>query len=107
MTEHELIVKQLQAVQNASRKIVTLDTEAINALLVDLAERIPAAAEAILEANREGMVRKSMVDKGNSREKAENDTQLLFAALGHLERATLTLRREAGRPQAQLEIRFK
>ncbi len=65
------------------------------------------ALSAILEANREGMVRKSMVDKGNSREKAENDTQLLFAALGHLERATLTLRREAGRPQAQLEIRFK
>ena len=62
MTEHELIVKQLQAVQNASRKIVTLDTEAINALLVDLAERIPAAAEAILEANRKDLERMDAAD---------------------------------------------
>jgi hypothetical protein len=62
---------------------------------------------AILEANREHMVRKSMVDKGNSREKAENDTQMLLAALGHVEHATLTFRREAGRPQAQLELQFK
>jgi hypothetical protein len=60
-----------------------------------------------LEANRENMVRKSMVDKGNSREKAENDTQILLAALGYVEHATLTLRRDAGRPQAQLELQFK
>ena len=62
MTEHELIVKQLQAVQNASRKIVTLDTEAINGLLVDLADRIPAAAEAILEANRKDLERMDAAD---------------------------------------------
>jgi hypothetical protein len=65
------------------------------------------ALSAILEANREPMVRKNMVDKGNSREKAESDIGILLAALGHLEHATLTLRREAGRPQDQLEIRFK
>jgi hypothetical protein len=65
------------------------------------------ALSATLEANREQMVRKNMVDKGNSREKAEGDTQILLAALGHVEHATLTLRRDAGRPQAQLEIRFK
>jgi hypothetical protein len=66
----------------------------------------PALA-AILEANRENMVRNNMVEKGNPREKAESDIQILLAALGHLEHATLTLRRDAGRPQAQLEIRFK
>ena len=65
------------------------------------------ALSAILEANREQMVRKSMVDKGNSREKAEADTGILLAALGHLDHATLTLCRDGGRPQAQLEIRFK
>jgi hypothetical protein len=65
------------------------------------------ALSAILEANREPMVRKNMVDKGDSREKAENDIGVLLAALGHLDHATLTLRRDAGRPQAQLEIRFK
>ncbi len=65
------------------------------------------ALSAILEANRERMVRKNMVDKGDSREKAESDIQVLLAALGHLDHATLTLRREASRPQAQLEIHFK
>jgi hypothetical protein len=65
------------------------------------------ALSAILEANREQMVRKNMVDKGDSREKAESDIQVLLATLGHLDHATLTLRRDAGRPQAQLEIRFK
>ena len=57
MTEHEAIVKHLQAVQNASRKIVTLDEEAINSLLINLADRIPDAAEAILEANRKDLER--------------------------------------------------
>ena len=65
------------------------------------------ALSAILEANRENMVRKNMVDKGDPREKAENDIGVLLAALGHLDHASLTLRRDAGRPQAQLEIRFK
>jgi glutamate-5-semialdehyde dehydrogenase len=62
MTEHEAIVKQLQAVQNASRKIVTLDTETIDGLLVELADRIPAAAEAILEANRKDLDRMDSAD---------------------------------------------
>ncbi|AOS84990.1 glutamate-5-semialdehyde dehydrogenase [Chlorobaculum limnaeum] len=62
MTEHEAIVKQLQAVQNASRKIVTLDTETIDGLLVELADRIPAAADAILEANRKDLDRMDAAD---------------------------------------------
>ena len=62
MTEHEIIVKQLQAVQNASRKIVTLDTKTIDNLLVELADRIPAAAEAILEANRKDLERMDAAD---------------------------------------------
>ena len=78
-------------------------TEAANSLM----EIEGPALSAILEANREQMVRKNMVDKGDSREKAETDNRILLAALGHLDHATLTLRREAGRPQAQLEIRFK
>ncbi|NTW47296.1 MAG: gamma-glutamyl-phosphate reductase, partial [Chlorobaculum sp.] len=62
MTEHEIIVKQLQAVQNASRKIVTLDTKTIDTLLDELADRIPAAAEAILEANRKDLERMDPAD---------------------------------------------
>jgi hypothetical protein len=78
-------------------------TSAVNSL----AEIDGPALAAIFQANREQMVRKNMVDKGSSREKAESDIQVLLAALGHLDHATLTLRRDAGRPQAQLEISFK
>ncbi len=62
MTEHEVIVKQLQAVQNASRKIVPLNEETINGLLVELADRIPAASDAILEANRKDLERMDPAD---------------------------------------------
>ncbi|MGC8774130.1 MAG: glutamate-5-semialdehyde dehydrogenase [Chlorobaculum sp.] len=62
MTEHEVIVKQLQAVQNASRKIVPLNEETINSLLVELADRIPAASDAILEANRKDLERMDPAD---------------------------------------------
>jgi hypothetical protein len=105
--------------------VILSSTDALARDLIDVVSKAPAtpartspaanslleiegpALAAILEANRENMVRKNMVDKGNSREKAEGDIQILLAALGPLEHATLTLRREAGKPQAQLEIRFK
>ncbi|NTU52754.1 MAG: glutamate-5-semialdehyde dehydrogenase [Chlorobiaceae bacterium] len=57
MTEHEAIVKHLKAVQSASRAIVTLEEESINGVLFDLADRIPAAAGSILEANRKDLER--------------------------------------------------
>ncbi len=48
----ETITKQLGAVLQASREIITLTDEAINRLLCDLADRIPAHQEAILTANK-------------------------------------------------------
>jgi hypothetical protein len=105
--------------------VILSSTDALARDLIDAVKKVPSAPantssaanslmeiegpalSAILEANREPMVRKNMVDKGDSREKAENDIGVLLAALGHLDHATLTLRRDAGRPQAQLEIRFK
>ena len=48
----ETITKQLGAVLQASREIITLTDEAINRLLCDLADRIPAHQEAILAANK-------------------------------------------------------
>jgi hypothetical protein len=105
--------------------VILSSTDALARDLIDAAQKAPStpaktpaavnslmeiegpALAAIFQANREQMVRKSMVDKGSSREKAESDTRVLLAALGHLDHATLTLRRDAGRPQAQLEIRFK
>jgi hypothetical protein len=105
--------------------VILSSTDALARDLIDAVKQTPAtpakmspaanslmeiegpALSAILQANREQMVRKNMVDKGDSREKAESDIQMLLVALGHLDHATLTLCREASRPQAQLEIRFK
>ena len=53
----ETITKQLQAVQQASREIITLTDEAINRLLCALADSIPAHRDAILEANQKDIER--------------------------------------------------
>ncbi len=62
MTDHEAIVERLKAVQKASRRIVALDTEAINGMLRELADRIPGAAGSILAANREDLERMDPAD---------------------------------------------
>ncbi len=53
----DTITKQLIAVQLASREIITLTDEAINLLLLALAESIPAHQDAILKANRKDIER--------------------------------------------------
>jgi glutamate-5-semialdehyde dehydrogenase len=62
MTDHEAIVERLKSVQKASRSIVALDTEGINGMLRELADRIPAAAESILAANRKDLERMDPAD---------------------------------------------
>lgn len=61
----------------------------------------------ILLANRERLVRNNMVEKGNTREKAENDIAILLTALDCLNEATFTLSREHSHPQAQLNLKLK
>jgi glutamate-5-semialdehyde dehydrogenase len=51
------ITKQLIAVQQASREIITLTDEAINSLLIALADSIPAHRDAILQANQKDIER--------------------------------------------------
>ena len=58
----ETITKQLRAVQQASREIITLTDEAINSLLIALAESIPANQEAILQANKKDIERMDPAD---------------------------------------------
>ncbi|NTW10578.1 MAG: glutamate-5-semialdehyde dehydrogenase, partial [Chlorobiaceae bacterium] len=53
----ETIIRRLENVRQASRQIVMLSEEAINSALRDLAERIPAHSEALLEANRKDLER--------------------------------------------------
>ncbi len=58
----ETITKQLRAVQQASREIITLTDEAINRLLCALADSIPAHQEAILQANQKDIERMDPAD---------------------------------------------
>ena len=58
----ETITEQLKAVQQASREIVTLSDAAINTLLLDLADSIPAHQELILNANRQDLDRMDQAD---------------------------------------------
>ncbi len=58
----ETIIKQLSAVQQASREIITLSDNAINRLLCDLADTIPAHREAILAANQQDIERMDPAD---------------------------------------------
>jgi len=66
-----------------------------------------AQLHALLVANREPMIRKNMVDKGNTRQQAETETGFFLTALGCVDRAVLTLARENAHPQATLELRLK
>ena len=65
------------------------------------------ALRAILAKNREGMIRKNMVEKGNSHEPAENDVNGLLTMLDCLEHGWITLARDAGHPQATLELKLR
>ncbi len=58
----ETIMQQLNAVQQASREIVTLSDAAINTLLLDLADSIPSHQELILNANRKDLDRMDQAD---------------------------------------------
>ena len=58
----ESIIQQLHAVQQASREIITLSDDAINRLLCDLADTIPAHREAILAANQQDIERMNPAD---------------------------------------------
>lgn len=58
----ETITKQLIAVQQASREIITLTDEAINSLLCALADSIPSHQEAILQANQKDIARMDPAD---------------------------------------------
>jgi glutamate-5-semialdehyde dehydrogenase len=53
----ETFTALFEAVRQASRELVVLDEAAINAVLLDLADAIPAAAPAILDANRRDLER--------------------------------------------------
>jgi glutamate-5-semialdehyde dehydrogenase len=58
----ETITKQLCAVQQASREIITLSDRTINNLLLALADSIPAHREAILQANQKDIERMDPAD---------------------------------------------
>jgi Protein of unknown function (DUF3352) len=66
-----------------------------------------AQLHAILAANRESLVRKNMLEKGNSRDQAEIDVGFFLTLVDCLGEGTLTMSRDHGRPQATLELELK
>jgi glutamate-5-semialdehyde dehydrogenase len=58
----EAITKQLYAVQQASREIITLSDETINNLLLALADSIPAHRASLLDANMKDLERMDPAD---------------------------------------------
>ncbi|MEI7731336.1 MAG: DUF3352 domain-containing protein [Verrucomicrobiota bacterium] len=61
----------------------------------------------ILDANREQLVLKNMVDKGKTREQADNEMELFITALHCVHRAKLNIGTEGGHPLASLELQLK
>lgn len=57
MNLYDTITERLEAVREASRRLLTISDAEINRLLQDLAGRIPEHAPAILEANRRDLLR--------------------------------------------------
>jgi hypothetical protein len=72
-----------------------------------LAEIDGAGLRGILLANREQLIRKNMLEKGHTRQKAESDIGLVLTALDFLDRARLTVSRESRHPEAVLELKLK
>ncbi|HWI58549.1 MAG TPA: hypothetical protein VNZ22_15090, partial [Bacillota bacterium] len=72
-----------------------------------LAELDGAALHAILLANREHLISKNMLEKGNARDQAESEIGTFLTLLSSLNHATLTMTRQEGRPQAILELQLQ
>jgi hypothetical protein len=58
-----------------------------------------------LSANREHFIRQNMVEKGNAREQAEAQTDILIAVLRHLGQADLRIGFQKGQARAHLRLR--
>jgi hypothetical protein len=67
----------------------------------------PARLRTLLAANFESEVRKNMVEKGNTREQAEADVRNFLTLLDCFERATVTLSRQNGHPQAEVLLKLQ
>ena len=60
----------------------------------------------ILRANRENLIHQNMLEKGNPREQAETETDLLTVILNYLGQAKLDIGSHDGRTTASLELRL-
>lgn len=58
----------------------------------------------LLKTNREAIIRQNMVERGHSREKAEAETNNLFALVAILGELRVELLRQEDKPQARIEV---
>ena len=71
-----------------------------------LVEIDAAQLASILAANRENLIRKNMVDKGNTREQAEGEAKALLSIIRHFSRVKVTVGAEEGRSKVSLQIQL-
>jgi len=96
-----------------------LAADLIDALKQEASQKVESLAEAhslleinavqlasILGANRENLVRKNMLDEGNTQQQAETETDLLLTVMKYFGRATLELGSHEGQPQAKLAVKL-
>jgi hypothetical protein len=94
-----------------------LAKDLIDALNKETAESVKALAQthslvevhaanlaAVLEANRDTLIRNNMVEKGNTQQQAETAIDFFVALVRHLGRAKLEVGSPDGQPQASLEV---
>lgn len=62
---------------------------------------------AILNANRDQLVRNNMLEEGNSRDQAESAIDTLLAIVGHLGQTKFEIRNESGATQARFVVELK
>jgi hypothetical protein len=65
-----------------------------------------AQLASILEANRENLIRKNMVDKGNTRAQAEGEMGLFLTAVKYVSRVVLTVATDKGRSKASVRLQL-
>jgi hypothetical protein len=65
-----------------------------------------APLAAVLEANRDAMIRQNMVEKGTSRAEAEQGVAAMFKALQHLTQLEIAAGTQADRAEVTIQLRY-
>jgi hypothetical protein len=97
------LVAKLSATSEAAAAGQTVAGETVNTGI----ELAASELRAILHSNREHLINQNMLDKGHSREAAEQEIDGLLTILAWIDRAGLTLSHDDDRVQLAIELRVR